>query len=235
MLWSKPKTISFEDAQRVLVALLRDVRCNHWADQVSAASPNSFPSLLGGMGSFNDLIICRQNHHELAAEREPLANELVSCLRSVCYAASKEGILTAETAVASCGTIDLVLSGWRCLVCGYGQITSRDARSLIAAVDVRRSLRDGIDRRSPSDALLSLWRNPENSKAIQALIDKAQTSGIQYTEEDRWMRPCPGCGSGDTCVYRWRQDHDRFIPADDNLPLRNSSQGVAENGNRQVR
>jgi hypothetical protein len=159
----------------------------------------------------------------------------VSCLGSVCYAISKEGILAADAAVASCGTINLVLPGWRCLVCGYGQITSRSARSLIAAVDVRRSLRDGIDQRSPSDTILALWRNPENSKAIEELIDKARTSGIQYTEEDRWMRPCPACGSGDTCVYRWRQDHDRFIPADDNLPLRNSPQGIATNGKRSVR
>jgi hypothetical protein len=31
MLWSKPKLISFADAPTVLVAVLRDVRCNHWA------------------------------------------------------------------------------------------------------------------------------------------------------------------------------------------------------------
>jgi len=230
MFWSKPKTISFDEAQQVLVTLLRDVRCHYWADQVSTASAHSFPSLLGGMGSFNDLIICRQNHHEIAAEREPLANELVSCLRSICYAASKEGMLSADAAVASCGTINRLLQGWRCRVCGYSQITSRNARSLIAAVDVPRSIRDSFDQRSPSDALLALWRGPENSKAIQALIDGAQKSGIRYTEEDRWMRPCPGCGSGDTCVYRWKQGHDKFIPADNNLPLRNSSQGPATNG-----
>ncbi len=234
MFWSKPKTISFEDAQRVLVTLLRDVRCNSWADRVSATSPNAFPSLLGGMGSLNDLIICQKNHHELAAEREPLANELMSCLLSVCYAASRDGTLTADAAVASCGTINLVLPGWRCLVCGYGLITSRSARSLISASDVRRALRDGIDQRSPSDSLLALWRGPENLNGIQALIDKAQKSGIQYTDEDRWMRPCPGCGSSDTCIYRWRQDHQRLIPTDDNLPLRNSCHGTTTNGKQPI-
>jgi hypothetical protein len=220
MLWSKPKTISFHDAQRVLVTVLRDVRCLVWADRVSTASPNTFRSLLGGMGSFSDVVICRENNHELAADREPLANELVNCLRSICYV-SKDGLLTADAAIASCGSISLVLTGWRCLACGFAQITSRGARSLIAAVEVRRVLRDGIDKHSPSDELLALWRDPENSNAVKMLINQAQASGIQYADGNRWMRPCPGCGSDDTCVYRWKQDHDRFVPADDNLPLRN--------------
>jgi hypothetical protein len=221
MLWSEPKTISFYDVQRVLVTVLRDVRCSDWADKVSSASPTSFQSLLGGMGSFTDLVICRGNQHDLASDREPLANELVNCLRSICYAASKTGDLDADAAVASCGTIDPVLTGCRCLACGYGQITSLGARSLIVAVEVRRIIRDGIDQRSPSDALLNLWRGTENSTTIPALIDKARKSGIRSSEGDPWMRPCPGCGSDDTCVYRWRQEHDRFVPADDNLPLRN--------------
>jgi len=220
MPWSKPKTISFDDSQRVLITILRDVRCDQWAEKVSAASPNSFHSLLGGMGSLNDLIICRENHYAIVADREPLANELVSCLRSVCFAASKDGPLTAAAAVASCGTINLVLSGWRCLVCGYGQIVSRSARSVIAAVEVRRALRDGIDKRLPAETLLALWRKPENSDSLRELIDKAQSSGIQYAEGDSWMRPCPGCGSNDTCVYRWRQENDKFVSTDNNLPLR---------------
>ncbi len=230
MFWSKPKTISFADAQRVLATVLRDVRCNYWADQVSAASANSFRSLLGGMGSLNDLIICHENHHEIAAEKEPLANELVCCLTSICSTASKEGQLTAEAAVVSCGTINLVLTGWRCLACGYAQITTRSARSLIAAVEVRKAIRDGIDQHSPADALLALWRSAEDLDIICNVAKKAQMSGIYQAEGDRWMRPCPSCGSDDTCAYRWRQDHDGFVPTYNNLPLRSSQKNGIKNG-----
>ena len=53
MLWPKTMTISFADAQKVLVAVLKDVRCNDWADRVSAVPASSFRSLLGGMGSLS--------------------------------------------------------------------------------------------------------------------------------------------------------------------------------------
>jgi len=235
MFWSKPKTISFDDAQRVLVAVLNDVRCTDWADRLAGVAPSSFPSILGGMGSFSDLIVCRENQHEVSSEREPLANELVSCLSSICYTSSREGDLTADAAIASCGTISLVLTGWRCLVCGHAQATSRGVRSLIAAIDVRRSIRDGIAQRTASDKLLALWRAPEDSDRVRFLVERARTSGIGYSESDSWMRPCAACGSDDTCVYRWRRDGDRFVPADDNLPLWDGQQDGAANRGQSIR
>jgi Zn ribbon nucleic-acid-binding protein len=220
MFWSKPKLISFDHGQKVLVTVLRDVSCNDWADRVVAVPASSFPSLLGGMGSFSDLVICRENHHEVTADREPLANELVDCLRSICYSSSKMGALTADAAIASCGTVSLVLTGWRCLACGHAQVTSRGVRSLIAAATVRRAIRDGILRRTPSETLLGLWQAPEDSNTIRLFIEQARTSGIQYSDSDSWMRPCPACSSEDTCLYRWREDDGKFVPTDDNLPLR---------------
>ena len=228
MFWSKPNTISFADAQKVLVAVLRDVRCDDWAEWVAAVSSGSFRSLLGGMGSFSDLVICRENHHDVSVDREPLANEVVSCLSSVCYTSSRDGALTADSAVTSCGTTSLVLSGWRCLACGHAQVTLRGLRSLIAAIDVRRVIRDGIAKRTPSNALLALWRAPEDSETVRRLAERAMASGIGQSDSDGWMRPCPACGSDDTCVYRWRDDGARFIPTDDNLPLRNGQSGHRE-------
>ena len=230
MFRSTPKTISFEDAQRILVIVLRDVRSGSWADRVAGVSAGSFDSLLGGMGSLSDLVICRENHHEVSVDKEPLANELVSCLSSICFTASREGALSADAAVGSCGTTRLVLSGWRCLACGYARINSIGARSLIAAVKVRRSIREGVAQRAASDALLKLWRDPSDSDDVRPLIDKAQTSGIKYSEKEGWMRPCPECGSDDTCVYRWREDLSKFVPTDDNLQLRNGRQAASPNG-----
>jgi hypothetical protein len=224
MFWSKPKTISFADSQRALVAILRDVRCNYWAERIAAVSTNSFQSLLGGMGSLSDLIICRENHHEITPEKEPLANELVGCLASICYATSKTGSATLDAAVASCGTISLVLSGWRCLACGHAQISPRSVRAVLAAVNVRRAIGNGIARRSPYEEIVNLWQAKEDSDSLRVLIQKAGESGIAYSQADGWMRPCPHCGGNDTCVYRWQTDRDKFIPASDNLPLRSERQ-----------
>ena len=235
MFWSKPKTISFADAQKVLVAVLRDVRCDDWAGRVASVSTGSFQSLLGGMGSFSDLVICRENHHDVSAEREPLTNALVSCLTSVCYTSARDGALTADSAVASCGTTGLVLSGWRCLTCGHAQVTARGVRSLIAAIEVRRALRDGITKRTPSDTLLELWRAPEDSEAVRLLVERARARGIGHSDTDGWMRPCPACGSDDTCVYRWRDGGARFVPTEDNLPLRSGQPGGAATGSQPIR
>jgi len=223
MFWSKPKKISFENAQQVLGAVLRDVRCNEWADRVASVSSSSFKSLLGGMGSLTDLVISQENQHEVSTEREPLANELVHCLTSVCVVTSRGGAVTADAAVGECGDHSLLVSGWRCLACGYGRISLRGARCVIAALEVRRALKEGIAQRSPTKALLDLWEHSSDSDLVQALVAKAQASGVRCSEEESWMRPCPGCGSDDTCVYRWRQENDRLLPEGDNLPLRNSS------------
>ncbi len=221
MFWSKPKTISFADAQKVLVTILHDVRSDLWAERLAAVSSDSFRSLLGGMGSFSDLVICRENHHHVSSVQELLANELLSCLSEVCYASSRQGALDADSALGSCGTTSRVLSGWRCLACGYSQATSRNLRSLVAAIEVRRALGNGIAQGTPSETLLALWRSPDDPEIIRVLVERAKASGIQQSDSEGWMRPCPACGSNATCVYRWSYDGEKFVPTDDNLPLRN--------------
>jgi hypothetical protein len=220
---SKSKKISFEDARRVLVTVLRDVRSD-WAEKIASVPVTQFPKLCGGMGSFTDLCICQVNGHEITQNQEPLANELLSCLREICFIAStsRECSLSADAAVSSCGTSDLTLTGWRCLTCGHAQTTPRGIRCLIAAVQVRKTIREGVSHGNPSNTLLTLWQAKEDSRAVQQIIERAQSSGIEYTENEAWMRPCPHCGSDDTCVYRWKEVHKAFAPTEDNLPLRTS-------------
>lgn len=54
-------------------------------------------------------------------------------------------------------------------------------------------------------------------------------SDINYITGNRWMRPCPCCGSEDTAVYRWNKitkkgfllpTQTKFVASSDNLPLR---------------
>jgi hypothetical protein len=154
-LCSTPKPISFEDARSVLLVVLSEVGEEFWHRKLIDCSSSSFGTILGGMGSFNDLIICRQNNHKITDEKEPLANELLSCLTAVGYVTSRRGSVQPSDAVAACGTARLALSGWRCLSCGYPQTSNYDARAFIAAVGIRYALAAGINQ------VLKLWNGPE--------------------------------------------------------------------------
>ncbi|HWD18228.1 MAG TPA: hypothetical protein VHB20_03030 [Verrucomicrobiae bacterium] len=50
--------ITFADARGVLSELLADVGEEFWNGKLAAVSRVSFKSILGGMGSFDDLIVC---------------------------------------------------------------------------------------------------------------------------------------------------------------------------------
>jgi hypothetical protein len=211
---SKVKPITFEDAKRVLLALLNDVSEEFWHGKLADTSAGSFRTILGGMGSFNDLVICPQNKHRIADEKEPLANELLSCLSSVCYVASRRDSLDPSDAVAACGTVGLVLTGWRCLACGHSQVSYCDIRAFIAAVAVREALKSGID------TVLELWNSKEDVEALGEMINLATKSGIIVTRDKAWMRPCPSCKENDTCVYRWNLENGSFVAGVDNLPMK---------------
>ena len=131
---ARPKLISFEDARAALLTLLGDVGEEFWREKLAGVSRDSFGRILGGMGSFTDLVICREKNHQITEEKEPLANQLLSCLTSVCYVTSKRGAVNPVEAVAACGTTGLVLSGWRCLVCGYSQVSHYNIRGFLAAI-----------------------------------------------------------------------------------------------------
>jgi hypothetical protein len=211
---STPKAITFEDAKSVLLVVLAEVGEEFWHRKLVECSSDSFKAILGGMGSFNDLFICSQNNHRITDEKEPQANELLSCLTSVCYVTSQRGSVQPSEAVAACGTEQLVISGWRCLSCGYSQTSRYNIRAFIAAGRVRDALGIGIDQ------VLKLWIQPEDAKAVQDWADLAEQSKIHVTEDESWMRPCPSCGGNDTGVYRWEFKSGSFIPGGDNLPIR---------------
>jgi hypothetical protein len=214
---SKVKPITFEDAKRGLLALLADVGEEFWHGKVADASAGSFRGILGGMGTFNDLVICPQNKHRIADEKEPFANELLSCLTSVCYVASRCDSLDPFDAVTACGTVGLVLTGWRCLACGHSQVSYYDIRAFIATVAVREALKRGID------PVLQLWHRKEDVEALGEMINVATKSGIIVTHDKAWMRPCPSCKGNDTCVYRWNLENGLFVADADNLPMEGKS------------
>jgi hypothetical protein len=211
----KQERVSFEDARKVLLILLADVGEDRWRAKLAEVSSWSFKSVLGGMGSFNDLCICAENNHRITDEKEPLANELLQCLTEVCYVTARRGALPAADLDAVCGSDGAVLIGYRCLACGYPQVPVRNVRALLAPRDVRHALRSGMDE------VLCLWKGVENTKIIQDTVSVIRKNGVHSVGDVAGIRHCcPSCESDHTCVYRWRLENSLLVPTADDLPLR---------------
>ena len=153
----KSKTISFEDAKRVLVSLLTEVGDQHWSSLIASSTSASFRGLLGGMGSLNDLIICRQNSHQISDDADPRANALLSAMVNVCFEAGSRGPLSADDAAKLCVNRPLVISGSRCRQCGYSFCGSRQVLSHLAAARLLRVMSDSSVGDWPVGRLLDYW------------------------------------------------------------------------------
>lgn len=197
---------------------LRELRghLQHW-EATGDASPHR--SIYGGMGSFNDIVICRINHHKVTDEQEPWANALLMDLQSVCHAFSAGENFKAN---AWNGESRKVLQGWACRDCAYCEITHRDTDSFLAPRLVDPMVRDGMlnsDVVSVVDRVLAL-NIPCLTERRSQVLEQAESSGIHVSKRTGWMRPCPHCGENNTCVYRWVHLERGFVPSSDNLKLK---------------
>jgi len=109
-----------------------------------------------GWDRFNDIFICRENAHHVSYLQEPWVNTLFEWLRSLCFFLAKRPheLFTAEELSSSIGRLDAplaafvggdkadrssrgfaetpVLHGWRCLCCGYLDVSHRDLEAFMA-------------------------------------------------------------------------------------------------------
>jgi len=204
----------------------------------------------GGMGSFKDVCICRQNQDRVTEQQEPWANVLFEWLKTLCYflARNLPEEVTAARLLKAVGRHDAALAafvggdrapvsmrgrvngerklqGWRCLDCGHGEVATQDieyaiAEDLIPIIVFRACETRTLD--TLVDAVLRL-DVPGADDARRDTASVAIASGIEIHVREGWMRPCPKCGKDHTAVYRWRlvsRPAAHFVPADDNLPMR---------------
>lgn len=205
------KTTCFEEARDLLATVLRDVGENFWARKIAAADGDWFRSLCGGMGSLSDLVICQDNGHRITPEREPLANELVSTLSSICSTTAGGRELTADLAATACGYGAPRLMVRQCRSCGYARANPRSLRTWLAAVQIRGAVHQGIAQGSATETLLELWRAPLDAEPFARLIEQVRRSGIDYTREDHGIGSCPQCGFDYLEQKWWERKGERFV------------------------
>ncbi len=83
----------YEHSLVAMKRLLDAVHEDHWANWIgtdieqwrATGDTSHHLSAYGGMGSFNDVIICRANEHSVTEVTEAWANTLFEWLKSVCY------------------------------------------------------------------------------------------------------------------------------------------------------
>jgi hypothetical protein len=210
------------------------VRCDetHWLSWIdediqawrSDRSTAHHLSAYGGMGSFNDLTLCRQNSHNVSTEQQPWVSALQQDLLAVCYHLAKHGgrLGLIEDLEASMGAARHPLQGIRCLRCGYSEVTPTDIDYYLA----HRSTRQGILAALRNGLLLSfvesvLALNIEGLQRSRSDVrELVERSDITFREREGWLDNCPRCGASDTAVYRWRIAGSSFEPSEDNLPLK---------------
>lgn len=202
----------------------------------------------GGMGSFNDVVICRSNGPQVDKTLEPWVDVLFNWLKSLCFNLAKNPmeIITADELKKRVGYYDAPLSafvggenaaiehrgmiehdhnleGWRCLNCGFSEIDQNAINYYIARLILPNLLFEACVQNNLISIIDDVFEcyipgKQDMDFLIKKLIKISSINFIQ--ERDGWMSPCPSCLSDNTALYRWIVKSDKIIPASNNLPLK---------------
>lgn len=180
-------------------------------------------SAFGGMGSINDLWVGGNN---LNGAWE---NEIFDNSKSLSYSlAQKKGIGGSELIRFSKDSHENEIQGWRCLECGYSEISEIEIESYIASKFVPHILKEKIENKELTT--ISEIKQLRNLSQVvnhrNNVISTIKNSKIVLIEKaDKWMQPCPSCKSKNTAVYRWNyienSELKEIIPSENNLKLKN--------------
>jgi len=220
---------TYEKALILLYELLKQVNDRYWADSIRSwiVDWQQDKCVSFHRYAFYDLALCEENHHKLTKEQEAWANALLLNLRGLCLGCaehpevdySEEDLRRMEDPGSYHPRL---LSGDRCLDCGYSEVSSYYIHQALAY-----ELLPGIINRAVSPSFdrdivrrILSFEIEGLAEKYQELSNQIMKSGIAVTNRKGWLRPCPRCSSNNTAAYRWiENDYGLFEPGSDNLPL----------------
>lgn len=186
----------------------------------------------GGMGSINDIWITTGNHHRITKEAEPWANELMSYLLGISARLAhmiegKKKIQPEKLFGKNQQTVPL--QGWRCLFCGYGELSKNSLDNYLAQLMLPDIVREFFSQGTIEELICMCLevKIPQLKQWREELTAIALKSGVAIAEHT--MRPCVKCKGNDTAVYHWELQEQRgrfgkkkqvLLPAENNLKLR---------------
>jgi len=163
----------YESSLLAMEYFLKEIGEDHWLKWVqkdldewtSNKSTTHHLSAYGGMGSFNDVVICKANNHSIPEGAESWADTIFQWLKSLCFFfannpeteyslselkkqigyhdASLPAFVGGENAPTKMRGLfgsNQPIQGWRCLNCGHGEISDSDVSYYIAQTIVPRQL-----------------------------------------------------------------------------------------------
>jgi len=179
----------------------------------------------GGMGSLNDLVLSRDNGHDLAAEDEAWANALLEQLLDTSRELARSIERSAQPAwraPSSTAATDASLTGWRCLSCGRGAVSDHAVETAIAREIVGATLRADAKTGAPR----THWdpaelRTGADADVLRARVHAALAAGdVPHSSDPPPARRCPHCHAPDVASCTWQLTPDGAHPAPGNLPLK---------------
>lgn len=213
---------SYLDALYAMSELLGALGENHWrnwiiqdiAEWEDRHSVAHHLSAYGGMGSFNDL-----------GFEDVWLGSLFADLQSFCYYLARHAVgkVSISDVRDSMGKLDLEITGWRCLSCGYGALSEYQIDHFAARRAIREAVLDALENDQIREFARSVVNQKPLSNSNNTIVEWARRGGIHILEGSSRLRPCPSCKSNDTAIYRWRfskQEGGKLVPSEDNLPLR---------------
>lgn len=231
--------ILYPEILKILRTLLEKSDNTHWANWITqdieewneSKSTKHHLSAYGGMGSINDLWV---GGNDIKGSWN---NEIFDHSKSLAYAlAQRKGIGGSELVDISTNRQRTVIQGWRCLECGYGEISEVGIESYIAnkyvPILLRQKIESGdVHKIVDISKLTTEEQVVEHKKIVISAIKRSEIRLIEGA--DKWMRPCPNCDSDNTAVYRWNfntnSDLGELTPSGDNLELKKEKKTLHNN------
>ncbi len=212
----------------VLKILLEESDNSHWANWINQdilewnenKSTKHHLSAYGGMGSINDLWV---GGNDIDGSWK---NAIFDHVKSLSYSlATRKGIGRAE--LVDTLSKGIIIQGWRCLECGYSEISKVAIETFVSNKMVPTILTEKIKNGNVKSILdISELKNNKQVEELRSkIISATENSGIKLTEGDgKWTLPCPKCKSDDKAAYRWiyqkNFEEEKLIPSNDNLKLK---------------
>lgn len=170
----------------------------------------------GGMGSFNDIVIGKQDSAGLWQSR------LFGMLQSLSYGLANGEVL--EDILARINYSPTQIIGWRCQDCGAARINAIDTErylctNILPKILVEYLKADKLPEILNITKLISSETVSNKKASVEKLIEQAN---IEITNDNTWQWTCPKCGNSKVCSYRWEilDNETKIVESDDNLVIK---------------
>lgn len=206
---------NYEASLKAMYLLLRKVNIISWADKikkeiklVEKRDVSHHLSLYGGMGSLNDIYICRYNNHKVTYEQEPWYNALFNILTMLCssYAKNEDMLPFLFDHRDSITTANMKISGQKCRTCGKQIVIKNKIDWYIAPLLLSKIVREALINDYLESCAVNIMNLniPDRESEYEIIVQVLKARNIDIHDvSSQLVAKCPKCGNIDFSDYRF--------------------------------